>query len=299
MAIETDESIEGVDPQTTLASVPSFGGRAIDPYEDMDFVVEGTEEAQAVEQEPAELAGRTKEEIFGQLKTLQAQLDEAKQANDPVKALGSSLQEVLKKQQAQFSPPYQPQYQPQTPVETPEQRRNRLNALWLEDPVKASEEMAREQMRPIVDMMLSNQTALSKDLALSDPGQKTVYDRWSEEVEREVNGMNPIEKAQNPRVYQTAISRVRARHTDDVVQDLVQQAVEQKLKELGIDTKSVAPGVSKPAVYSPAGVQRTSQTGPAPRKTVVIPKWVVTEADRQGLDPKFYYQHLKENGRIK
>ena len=285
------EDGQGDVPQTSpLASVPSFGARIIDPYEDMDAVVEGSEEAAALEQEPPELSGKTKEDLFGQLKTLQEELNAAKAANDPVRALGTSLQEALRSRE----PQYVPQPQAMAPQESPEQRRTRLNALWLEDPVKASEEMAKEQLRPLVDMMLSSTTALSKDLALSDPGQKTIYDRYTDEVEREVSSMNPVEKAQNPRVYQAAIQRVRARHTDDLVSNMVEEAVQKRLRELGIDpTKG-----QKPAVFSPAGQPRTAQKPTQGRQTVVIPRWVVQEADRQGLDPKFYYQHLKENGRL-
>lgn len=282
---EVDDDVEQTSP---LASVPSFGGRTIDPYEEMDAVVEGSEEAAALEQEPPELAGKTKQDLFGQLKSLQEELNSAKAANDPVRALGTSLQEALRSRE----PPVQ--QVPQAPMESPEQRRSRLNALWLEDPVKASEEMAKEQLRPLVDMMLSSTTALSKDLALSDPGQKTIYDRYTDEVEREVSVMNPVEKAQNPRVYQAAIQRVRARHTDDLVSTMVEEAVQKKLKELGIDPAKM----TKPAVYSPAGQPRTAQKPSNSRPTVVIPRWVVQEADRQGLDPKFYYQHLKENGRL-
>ena len=251
-------------------------------------MVEGSEEAAALEQEPPELAGKTKEDLFGQLKSLQEELTASKAANDPVRALGTSLQEALRSRE----PPVQ--MAPQAPQESPEQRRSRLNALWLEDPIKASEEMAKEQLRPLVDMMLSSTTALSKDLALTDPGQKTIYDRYTDEVEREVSIMNPVEKAQNPRVYQAAIQRVRARHTDDLVSTMVEEAVQKRLRELGIDTNKL----NKPAVYSPAGQPRTAQKPTQGRQTVVIPRWVVQDADRQGLDPKFYYQHLKESGRL-
>lgn len=288
MAEEFEDGQDEVSATSPLASVPSFGGRAIDPYEEMDAVVEGSEEAAALEQEPPELAGKTKEDLFGQLKSLQEELTASKAANDPVRALGTSLQEALRSRE----PPVQ--MAPQVPQESPEQRRSRLNALWLEDPIKASEEMAKEQLRPLVDMMLSSTTALSKDLALTDPGQKTIYDRYTDEVEREVSIMNPVEKAQNPRVYQAAIQRVRARHTDDLVSTMVEEAVQKRLRELGIDTNKL----NKPAVYSPAGQPRTAQKPTQGRQTVVIPRWVVQDADRQGLDPKFYYQHLKESGRL-
>jgi len=287
---ENEDQGDVVEQTSPLASVPTFGGRTIDPYDDMDAVVEGSEEAEALAQgqEPPELAGKTKEDLFGQLKSLQDELAQSKAANDPVRALGTSLQEALKARE-----PYPQQQQAPQNQETAEARKARLNNLWLEDPVRAAEEMNREQLRPIVDMMLSSTTALSKDLALSDPGQKGVYERYTDEVEREVAGMNPIEKAQNPRVYQAAIQRVRARHTDDLVATMVEEAVQKRLQELGIDPKG-----ARPAVYSPAGQPRTAQRPAGARPTVVIPRWVVQEADRQGLDPKFYYQHLKENGRL-
>lgn len=288
------EGVEIEVPESSpLASVPGQGFRPIDPYDDTDFVVEGSPEADALAQpqEPPELQGKTREELLKELQTQKGDLESARAANDPVRALGQTFQELLKRQQPVAGPV---QYAPQQPQETPEQRRERLNKLWLEDPVRAAEVMSMEQQRPIVDMMISNQTALSKDLAVADPEQKRVYDRWSEEVEREVQAMSPIEKAQNPRVYQTAIARVRSRHTDDIVQDLVEAAVAKKLSEMGLSPGSQPAG--RPAVQTPAGQQRSLGGPGAGRKTVVVPRWVVEDADRQGLDPKFYYQHLKDKG---
>lgn len=289
---ENDDGNGSTVPETSpLASAPMFG-RPIDPYEDTDMVVEGSDEANELDGQTDELSGKTKEDLYAQLKALQNELSTAKSAVDPVRAMTATLKESLGRQQQ----PAPFQFQP--PQESVEARRTRLNNKWLEDPVGASEEMQREQMRPLVDLMLSNQAALSKDLALSDPAQRTTYDKWGSEVEAEVAGMSPVDKAQNPRVYQTAIARVRGRHTDDVVADMVEAAVQKRLSELGIDPNGAKNG-ARPAVYSPAGQQRSVSPGGPARKTVVVPRWVVQEADRQGLDPKFYYQHLKENGRLK
>lgn len=281
-----------------LESAPSGFPTPIDPYDEEELVIEGSEGAPV---DPPELAGKSREELAAQLRGFEEQLKAERERNDPVKALGASLQEVLSRSQ-NVQPIVQPQYvPPQEPRESAEQRKARLNNLWLEDPARATDEIKKEvqseAIRPLVDLLIQQGVTMSKEMMLMNSDQKAVYDKYGEEVEREVQAMSPFEKAQNPRIYQTALERVRSRHTTDIIQEQVAAQVAATLKSMGIE-----PGVppkAQPAVFSPAGQPRAAAPAAGGKRQVVVPKWVVDEADRQGLDPKFYYYHLKEKGRIK
>ncbi len=239
---------------------------------DEDYVIEGTPEAEEVVKKTIP---ETKDDLREQLRELQAKL------------------EMIGKEPKQ-TPPFVPVLErpvPQEPVKTEEELLAEINNKFLENPGKTARELLKTELRPIVDLMIQNQTYLSRELALSNPEMKKIYDKWKDEVEETVQRMHPVEKAQNPKVYQTVIEQIKARHANEYVEEEIERRVQERLQKLMEERK-----VAKPAVYSPAGEQRT---GSGERKTVVIPRWVAEEAERIGLDPKFYYEHLKEKGRIK
>lgn len=287
--------IEGVEDvqETPLGSISGF--RELDPMDsgDDEFVIEGSPEAaEVVTPQPAE-AGQSAEDIKAQLEALKAQMAQAQ----GVQGLQKTLEDTLKKIQM----PVVPQYQvPQQPQETPEQRKQRLQRLYIEDPVKASEEMNRENSMAMVQMMINGYEKLSKETIMVDPAAKATYQKYSQEVEDEVQRMPPMEKAQNPRIYQTALERVKARHTEDILAEQIQAGVKAALQQMGLDPDKPTTPVARGGPTVPSMATRPGgQTPPKPKNTVIIPRWVSEEAERQGLSAKFYYQHLKSTGRIK
>ena len=254
------------DESTILDSVPE------EPK--VEYVFEGTPEAEEVQAPaPAPESPQNKTDLEAQLKELQAKMQVAEAA------LQRPQQVIL----------------PQTPQEeeTPEVRKRNLNNLWMEDPAGAFEKQSREQIRPVLDIMFATGASLSKELALAVPEQKEIYNRYKDEIEAEVARIPPQERVQEPRVYQTAIERVKAKHSEEITQDKVEELVNKRLQELGVDPKLLQ---KKPAVYSPAGQQRTATTA-QPRKEV-IPVWVKDRAEKEGIDPSFLYEHLKSTGKL-
>lgn len=241
----------------------------------VEYVYEGTPEADELADEtkkPAEPAvPQGKDELEAQLKELQAKMQMAETV-------------LQRPQQVVLAPP-------PGPDEAPEVRKQKLNNRWMEDPAAAFEEQSRAQLKPVLDIMFTTQAALSKDLALAIPEQKEIYGQYKDEVEQEVARMSPQERVEDPRVYQVAIERVKTKHSSEITDKKVEELVNKRLQELGIDPKK------KPAVFSPAGEQRTSSTQ-TPRREV-IPVWVRDRAVTEGLDPAFLYEHLKEKGELK
>jgi len=265
--------------QSILDSAPQEGQQESAPAE--EFVLEGSPEALELQQQQQN-APQDKDELKEQLRAMQEKLAQSE-------GFMKGFQQNAPREKPEAAAPPSPQ------IESPEERAQRLRNLYLEDPVKATEEIARENAIGLAQLLANSHTTLSKELALTDPSTKSVYSKYQEEVEREVSQMSLAEKAQNPRVYQTALDRVRARHTDDILQEQVALKVAEVLKQYGIDPDKKAPEV---AVRTPVGEQRSVNPQKSGSRTVV-PQWVKSEADKIGLDYDIYYQHLREQGRIK
>jgi len=277
-----------------LESVPKDRFKTLNPYEGEDYVVEGSPEAEelAAAAPPKEGPPETPEDIREQLKALESKLDFSQLG----KAIGENLRPAV-----QPAP-----YQPPVPQETPEARKVKLNQRFIEDPIAAQEEANKENNLAIVQLLVNQGQTLSRELILTDPSTKTLYGKYRDEVEQEVARMPILEKAQKPRIYQTALDRVRSRHSEDEIKDQIKEGVAAALKELGIDPErlpksangqSRVSGGPQPRVAVP-NVQGRQGASVGARPTV-IPKAVEDEANRAGVDPVFYYHHLKEQGRIK
>jgi len=249
--------------------------KEIKPYDTEDYVIEGTPEAEQLQSKPPETKSSpelslSKEELKAQLDALQAKI------------------------QAQAHPPGSyASHPPQRMWRLQKSGTLRLNNLWLENPSKAFQEQSILQVKPIVDLLFQQGAVLSRELLLRDPEQKKLYDKYKDEVESEVQKIPPQERATEPRVYQVALERVKAKHMDDVFEEKVKAAVEERLKELGLGPKSE----KGPATFNPTKPPQLPPQGGAPKK--VIPRSIVEEAHRIGLDPEFLYEHRKEQGLIK
>lgn len=276
--------------------------------EEYEVVVDGTPEADAMKAAsmdvPDNLKGKSRDEI------LQALLEERKKLAgepkpEPVSELTNTMREMLSK----LAPPkqeVQPGYSltPQTPLsreaQLPEQEFSKYIAnLMLEDPVRAQQLVMERQMAPLLTTVASSQAQLSRELALSNPAYKKVYDKYSNEVEQMVAAVPVQTRLQNPKIYHQAIELVKARHVDEVVNEelesKLQSMLEEKLKEYGISPGAKSQQPSQGYV-PPATAARPASEGQ--KRTVVVPKWVADEAKIKGLDPLFLYNHYKTKGAL-
>ncbi len=289
-------------------TLPNRPHRDIDPYEDTDYVLEGSEEAAALA--APELAGKSRAEIMAELQKAQEAITAEKARADPVAALTETLSKMLPQQAKPAPAPLGYTVVPQVgPAanpyanETPEQRKARINDLWLSDPEAAARATYSEQQNQLAALVATNQAQMSREILLANPETKKLYDRFSDEIETEVAKMPPVERFQNPRMYQTALERVKYRHQDEFIAETleakVEEAVNARLAAMGLGAPGKAAAPTAPAqrpTYS--GVAGPGQRPPQARSTIVIPAWVQEEADRKGVDPKFYYNHLKSKGQL-
>lgn len=256
--------------------------------DDDGFVIEGSEEAQAQETKPADdpLGGLSKEQISQQLKDLQSRLQSEQQ-----------LRETFTKMQAPQVVVQAPSVQsvPQN-TETVEQKRQRINQKFLENPAEAMEELQKDALNPMLGIIIKNQEDFSKEILLKDANEKPFYDKYQQEVDAEVKAMQPAEKIQNPKVYQTALDRVKSRHQSEILSSMVDTEVRKTLEKLGIDPNKLN---GQPAVTSLAGKPSTVNPNGSAKPKTVVPRWVAEQAERQGVSPGIMYELLKSKGQVK
>jgi hypothetical protein len=276
--------------------------------EEFDVVIDGTPEADAAKtatmEVPENLKGKSRDEI------LQALLEERKKLAgepkaEPVSELTNTMREMLSK----LAPPKQevqpgysttPQAQLSREAQMSEQDFSKYIAnLMLEDPVKAQQLVNERQMAPLLATVAASQAQLSRELALSNPAYKKVYDKYSNEIEQIIGAVSVQTRLQNPKIYHQAIELVKSRHIDEVVNEelegKLQTLLDEKLKEYGITPGQKAQQPSQGYV-PPATAARPAAEGQ--RRTLVVPKWVAEEAKTRGLDPVFLYNHYKEKGKL-
>lgn len=299
--------VESILPEIDDLSRSAFADvQAVD--EEVEYVTEGSEEAEALarsnEAEPAEFKGKSREELLAELAKTREAIAASSKASEPVSALQQTMAQML----GQMKPaeaPIQPGYAAgisQTKRISDSEFEKYINELMLENPYKAQTEMQARILEPMVQTMAVNQAQLSRELVLTNPETKKVYDKYAREVEQYVANQPVAQRLQNPRIYQTAIEAVKATHMSDFVNEefdkKLNDALNAKLAELGIDPNGQKP-MPKPGYTAPQSAQRPPQQSSGQKKMIAIPKWVELEADKRGLDKGFYYEHLKSKGLIR
>ena len=305
-----DAGSSGFVPEIDDDDATPFGEKDITARgqdDDVEYIIEGSPEAAALAQqavtEPEEYKGKSREDILAELQAQRAALQAAQASHEPVTALKDTLSQFLQAQQPKPQPVTKGYaVQPIAPQVDPAQLEKRLNDTFMENPYRGFAEGFNVQVAPLLQVMAQNQAQISRELVLTNSDTRKVYDKYGEEVEQIVAAMTLQDKLQNPRVYQAAVEQVKARHMDAFQAEALEQLLEQKkqewMKELGVDAAAPKPAAPKPAPYAAPPTAARPAASQA-KRVETIPKWVEGEAYKKGLDPKFYYSHLKSKGMIK
>ena len=303
-----DASSSGLVPEIDDDEAAPFGERIITPDldGDVEYVTEGSPEAAAaaaaaVPDEPEEYRGKSREDILAELQAQRAALQAAQTSHEPVTALKDTL--------AQFLQAQQPKKEPQTrgyavsPVQAPidpAQFEKRLNDAFLENPSRGFDEGFNAKVAPLLQVMAQNQAQVSRELVLTNADTRKVYDRYGEEIEQLVASMSLQDKLQNPRVYQTAVEQIKARHMDTFQSEALETLLEQKKQEWLAEIQAqqpASPQKATTAYAAPASAARpAAQT---PKRVVQIPRWVEEKGKAIGVAPAVLYEHYKAKGLVK
>jgi hypothetical protein len=310
----------GIPSDIPSSILPPLGEVELDSSDanddEYDVVIDGTPEAEALATKgldvPDSLKGKSKDEILQALIEERKKLAEsqASASTEPVSALTQTMKELLGKVTPQQQP-VQPGYTrlPQQPM-SPEMQMSEkefseyISNMMIENPLKAQQLVLERQMAPLLNTFATSQAQLSRELALSSPTNKRIYDKYANEVEELVAATPVATRLQNPKIYHQAIEIVKARHVDEVVNEeleaRVQALLDDKLKAMGLQPQGgtqQSVQQAQPAYVPPQTATRPASEGQ--KKTLVVPKWVADEADKRGLDPAFLYNHYKSKGLIR
>lgn len=277
--------------------------------EEFEYVTEGSEEASRTlndATEPEELRGKSRDEIMQELLSTRQKLNDTSAASQPTVALQQTMAQMLgqlKPEKAPVTPGYAA-----VPANAPQisdaEFEKQVNEMMLENPYKAQQMVQARAMEPLLRTFAVNQAQMSREMLLANPDNRKLYDKYSEEIERHVATVPMLERLQNPRVYQSALDTVKAKHMDELMSESMEaklnEMLEAKLKELGVDPAKVKNAPQTKSTFVPSqSATRPPVSGNANKKFVVVPKWVEEEATRKGLDKGFYYEHLKSKGLVK
>jgi len=274
--------------------------------DDTDYVVEGSEEARNIQ--PADVKSR--DEIMAELAKTREELVALQAGAAPVTALQSTMEKMM----SNMTPAKAPRKDGSTSMQMFNGNRmndadfeKHINQLMLENPYQAQQEMQTRMMEPILQITAVNNAQTSRELLFANPETKKLYDRYADEIEEHVANIPMIDRVKNARVYQSALNAVKAAHMEELSAETtsaqVASLVAVELAKYGIKPGETPQIVTKPAqtVYNaPQSLSaRPTATQSTNRKVVSIPVAVANEARQRGIDPGFYYEHLKNKGLIK
>jgi len=264
-----------------------------EPVEDGPEVFFEGDEGAAVE-EPAELKGLSREDVFKKLQEAQTTIEaERARSQGGVGTLTDALRGLLPQTPAQSQPAVDgfrlpdfggPQLQP---GETAEAYRRRMDTEFIQRPAEVAQQIAVQSQAPMIKMMGENMLMLSREFVRKDPTDGKVYEKYQNEVERYVASVPIQAKLANPMIYRDAVQAVKAAHMTEFVEEAAAEKAkamfEEFKKEIGYETPADGSSKAKP-VFTGANPTGSRPPAAASRERVVIPQWFVAQMATKGID---------------
>jgi len=267
--VTADETIAGFEPaQTDEPEIVVLGPDGKPPSE-----AAAAEEKKQVVLTPEE---------FEALKT---KGNESSALRESIAALGESMRAPINTQVQEQ----------QQPGETDQQFRDRIEKEIFETgkTTGALQEAIGRFVGPYFQQTLGTISEQSKKLLETDPARGPTYKKYQKEIEDYVNKLPPQQRALNPNVWEHAYEAAVRRHSEDIVQERIQEGVKKALKEMGIEPggkkapAAVGTGQgSSMAVPEAQGVKRKTQIHVTPDQKSALER----SAEIRGVDLAVYMQ---------
>ena len=245
-AYAPDDASSGVD--IVAGTLPQDDdGPATDPWSDVELA---DDSAASV---PPELAGKTPAELIAEIERREQEATALRQRVDPASTLAETMQAFMQSQRPAQAPIPEgfrvKQTAPQMTPQDYEKWKKGLADKFLDDPTAATQEVVLREVTPLLGTLAESMASLSRDNARLSPETKDVYAKYAAEIEADVAEIEPLVKLRNPRVYQEAVERARARHFNELVSETTkaqQEAIASEyLKSLGLDIETVKASAGK------------------------------------------------------
>lgn len=269
------------------------GGQAPLPEEEVEFVVAEQQEAAPDTQK-----------ILEELKKKEEEFQRLQQQADSTAALRESFgsfAETMKKQM--------PGQVPQAPV-APQQQfdiekaRKEFEENIFKDPWNTMMSAFNQYGQMQSSQMATQNLAYSRRLVSLDSETKDYYNRWGEEIEREVANMPMQVKASNPDVYRQAVDLVKARHLNELIQEQTAAMVKAELEKAGVVPGGQTAQPQRPIQYAESGrVAPSAAASASQKRTIAVPAALMNqirdEARRKGIPEDALLEVYRSQGIIR
>lgn len=259
--------------------------------QDVEYAVEGSEQAPASAPEPEEYVGKDRATLIAELGERQQALEAAKTASSSgTSALTEALKALQPAAPASQGPAVDGSKLPdfgvmgRFPNETEDAYNKRIEQEMITNPAMAVQRMADARIAPLAKVMAENMLRMNRRVVLLDPKLGKVYERYSHEVEAYVAAIPPAQKLGSSDLYEEATRAIQSRHVEDLVDERAKELAGEMLKAMGIDPAQQTPAAkAAPPTMTKAAVGGSVPPAGSGKKTVVIPKWFANDLARKGI----------------
>jgi len=264
------------------------GPRYEEPEDDDDDEVEIVPPGQPFEDESEEEDDSKVTMSREELEALRQQANSTEQLRQSFNQMAERMAEGSQNQQAAN------QQAPQQPGESDEQFQARIEKELFESgkTTKALQEVFSRYGAPVINQQNQRLSQANKRLMQLDPERGEKFKKYQDEIEKFVASL-PQEQQNHPDVWEYAYNEVvMKRHSQDEIEALVQQRVEQELSKY----QGLQDGQGQGSA-SPSPPKRTPSPGsvaPKKKKRRIQPtEQDVSKANELGIEIEKYMKHVK------
>lgn len=240
-----------------------------------------------VDEEPPEIAGKSREDLLAELKAKDEAYAKEKAALegkvDPIAALQSSFAALGERLEKSARPQVAPMPVVQQPTETPEQFAERIRTALLENPVGAIAEVGEKLYGPRIAQQAATISSLTKQLLMQQPEKKVIFERYGHEIEALA-----VTAPGNPNAFFEATEIIASRHMSEIATEqakaMAATMFEEFKKQLGNGNGEVARGTGMHVESVPAKAPQRDAMGRRVFK--------VTPSQKATIEAEAYKRHM-------
>jgi len=214
----------------------------------------------------APVADEATSKLLADLKAKQEELTRLQSSVDPVNAMRDGIAALGDRIAPRAVPDVRVQHQ-QIDFKAMEEE---FNKTVYDNPFQKTAQLFQAFQAASAPMQANANLAYAKRIVQVDPATREMYARFSNEVEEEVAHATPQERATNPAIYDEALTRVKAKHMEELFAE-----------RLAAEMKKSVP-MAQPvqrATYAEGGSVRPAAVAPAATKRISISQTKMSEVE--------------------
>jgi Skp family chaperone for outer membrane proteins len=215
----------------------------------------------------APVADEATNKLLGELKAKQEELTRMQSSVDPVNAMRDGIAALGDRIAPRAMPDVRVQHQ-QIDFKAMEEE---FNKTVYDNPFQKTAQLFQAFQAASAPMQANANLAYAKRIVQVDPATRDMYQRFASEVEEDVARATPQERATNPAIYDEALTRVKAKHMEELFAE-----------RLATEMKKSTPAAAAPqprATYAEGGSVRPAAVAPPATKRISISQSKMSEVE--------------------